>query len=78
MSKLGLVKNYLQFILSLISVLALLAVGAYLHVDGSGSIVAVFGIYVTGRSLVLGSYGIAASRDETANTHKIITETSEK
>ena len=71
-------KKYLQFILSLISVLALLGVGWYLKVDVSGSIVAIFGIYVTGRSLVLGSYGVAASRDETADTHKIITETSEK
>lgn len=72
MSKLGSMKNYLQFILALISITAILLVGWYIEVDISNSVVAIFGIYVTGRSLVFGSAAVSSSKDPGADTRSVL------
>ena len=78
MHKLGAIKNYLQFVLSLVCILSLLLVSWYLDVDVSGSIVATLGLYIGGRSLTFGAASMASAKDEKADTHKIVTEMNEK
>jgi hypothetical protein len=78
MARLIPLKNYLQFMLSLVTILSVLLVGWYLKVDVSGSLVAVFGIYITGRSLTFGAAAVSASRDNAADTRAVIGDVHEK
>jgi len=66
------IKNYLSFVLTLISILGSLALAWCKNTDVGALLPALLGIYVVGRTSQKGMAYFAASKDKKADTRAVI------
>jgi len=69
---LEIIKTRLSFLICLLALSGLFALGWFKNVDVASAIMEVAAIYVIGRNITLASHGWATSRDPNADTKEVV------
>jgi hypothetical protein len=67
-----LIKTRLSFVLCVLAIIGLFALGWFKDFDVASPIMEVAAIYVIGRNITLASHGWATSRDPNADTKEVV------